>query len=109
GVTEIHENAKIDNHVHVAHGVIIGRNSLIIAHAMLGGSAKIGEDVWIAPATSVKNQIKIADRTLTGIGAVILKDTAENEVMIGNPATTMTEYKKWSEQRKKIMGDQNSQ
>jgi UDP-3-O-[3-hydroxymyristoyl] glucosamine N-acyltransferase len=105
GVTEIHENVKIDNHVHIAHGVTVGRNSLIIAHAMIGGSVKIGESAWIAPSTAIKNQIKISDHTLTGIGAVVLKDTAIKDVMIGNPATTMEEYKKWSERRKKIMKD----
>jgi UDP-3-O-[3-hydroxymyristoyl] glucosamine N-acyltransferase len=102
GVTEIGENVKIDNLVHVAHGVTIGRNSLVIANAMIGGSAKIGADVWIAPSVSLKNQIQIASKTMTGIGAVILKDTQENSVMIGNPATTMEEYKKWSETKKKL-------
>jgi acetyltransferase-like isoleucine patch superfamily enzyme len=39
---------------------------------------------------------------MTGIGAVILKDTKENSVMIGNPAATMEEYKKWSDIKKKL-------
>jgi len=103
GNTELHENVKVDNHVHIAHGVTIGKNSLIIANVMIGGSAKIGEDVWVAPSTSIKNQIKIADKTFTGIGAVVLKETAEKEVVIGNPAISMEEHKKWSEKRKKLM------
>jgi UDP-3-O-[3-hydroxymyristoyl] glucosamine N-acyltransferase len=103
--TEIHENVKIDNLVHVAHGVVIGRNSLIIANVMIGGSTKIGENVWVAPSVSLKNQITIADNTNTGIGAVILKDTKENSLVIGNPAITMDEHKKWSEVRKKLLAE----
>jgi len=101
--TVIHENVKIDNQVHIAHGVIIERNALVIANAMIGGSAHVGKDTWIAPSVSIKNKIKIADDTFTGIGAVVLKNTEEKSVMIGNPATSMEEYKKWSEVKKKLM------
>ncbi|MBS1507360.1 MAG: hypothetical protein JSS79_12000 [Bacteroidetes bacterium] len=100
--TVIHENVKIDNLVHIAHGVTIEKNALIIANAMIGGSAIIGESSWIAPSVSIKNQIKIAPNTMTGIGAVVLKGTQEKSVMIGNPAITMEEYKKWSEIKKKL-------
>ncbi len=106
GSTVIGENVKIDNLVHVAHGVIIERNSLIIANAMLGGSCVIGENSWIAPSSSVKNKLKIAADTLTGIGAVVLKEFPEKQVLIGNPASTMEEYKAWSAVKKKLMKDQ---
>jgi len=103
GETYIGENVKIDNLVHIAHGVHIERNSLIIANAMVAGSVRIGKNSWIAPSTSVKNQINISAGTLTGIGAVVLKDSSENDVLIGSPATTMEEYKKWSIVRKKLL------
>lgn len=103
GQTFIGENVKIDNLVHIAHGVRIERNSLIIAHAMVAGSVNIGENCWIAPCTSIKNQLNIAPGTLTGIGSVVLKNSSENDVLIGSPATTMEEYKRWSEVRKKLM------
>lgn len=100
--TVIHENVKIDNLVHIAHGVVIERNTLVIANAMVAGSTWIGENSWIAPSVSLKNKIKIAPNTFTGIGAVVLKDTAENQTYIGNPACTLEEYKKWSEVKKKL-------
>ncbi len=103
GRTFIGENVKIDNLVHIAHGVHIGRNSLIIANAMVAGSVKIGENSWIAPSTSIKNQLEISAGTLTGIGAVVLKSSMKNDVLIGSPATTMEEYKKWSLVKKKLL------
>lgn len=103
GHTWIDENVKIDNLVHIAHGVKIERNSLIIANAMVAGSVTIGANSWIAPSTSLKNQLHIAPSTITGIGAVVLKNSSSNDVLIGNPATTMEEYKKWSQTKKKLM------
>lgn len=100
--TEIFENVKIDNLVHIAHGVTIERNSLVIANAMIAGSTRIGENSWIAPSVSIKNKLKIAPNTFTGIGATVLKDTKENETYIGNPAVTLDEHKRWSEIKKKL-------
>jgi UDP-3-O-[3-hydroxymyristoyl] glucosamine N-acyltransferase len=108
GTTEIHENTKIDNLVHIAHGVVIGRNSLVIANAMVAGSVLIGENSWIAPSVSIKNKAIIAPNTMTGIGAVILKDTDRDSTYIGNPATTMEDYKSWSAVKKKLMDDDPS-
>jgi UDP-3-O-[3-hydroxymyristoyl] glucosamine N-acyltransferase LpxD len=102
GETVIGRNVKIDNLVHVAHGVRIGENSLVIANSMVGGSVEIGRDCWIAPSTTIKNKVRIADRTLAGLGCVILKDTDTGAVMIGNPAIRMEEYKRWSKLREQL-------
>ncbi len=86
GSTIIKENAKIDNLVHIAHGVIIGRNSLIIANAMIAGSCVIGENVWVAPSSSILNKANVADNATIGMGAVVLKPVNKGEVVVGNPA-----------------------
>lgn len=85
GSTKIGQNVKIDNLVHIAHGVQIGDNSLIIAHAMIGGSTVIGKNVWFAPAASVLNKKTIADDAVIGLGAVVVKDVKKGETIIGNP------------------------
>jgi UDP-3-O-[3-hydroxymyristoyl] glucosamine N-acyltransferase len=85
GSTILMENSKVDNLVHIAHGVIIGRNSLIIANAMIGGSTIIGDNVWFAPSASILQKKNIANNATIGMGAVILKDVLEGEVIIGNP------------------------
>jgi acetyltransferase-like isoleucine patch superfamily enzyme len=65
---------------------------------------RIGENSWIAPSVSVINKVNVGKNTMTGIGAVIVKNTEENLTYIGNPAIRMDEYKKWSEVRKKLLG-----
>ena len=86
GSTIIGENCKIDNLVHIAHGVNIGKNSLIIANSMIAGSVTIGENVWVAPSTSIINGISIGNNSMTGIGALIIKEIKDSELHIGSPA-----------------------
>lgn len=85
GSTILKRNVKVDNLVHIAHGVIVGENSLLIANSMIGGSVNIGENCWIAPSSSIKNKISIKNNVLIGMGAVVLKNVEENTVIIGNP------------------------
>jgi UDP-3-O-[3-hydroxymyristoyl] glucosamine N-acyltransferase len=86
GSTIIRKNAKIDNLVHIAHGVEIGENSLVIANSMIAGSTVIGKNVWVAPSASILNKLTVADNAFVGMGAVVLKDVSQGKVVIGNPA-----------------------
>ena len=89
GSTILNENVKVDNLVHIAHGVIIGKNSLIIANAMVAGSTTIGENVWVAPSSSLINKITVGDNVVIGLGAVVVKDVKSEDVVVGNPAKSI--------------------
>ncbi|MCF6365110.1 MAG: hypothetical protein L3J35_02800 [Bacteroidales bacterium] len=86
GSTILKENSKIDNLVHIAHGVTVGENSVVIANAMVAGSVMIGKNVWIAPSASILNQLTIEDNSLVGMAANVVKKVNEREVVAGNPA-----------------------
>ncbi len=92
--TIINENVKIDNLVHIAHGVEIGKNSLIIANAMIAGSVNIGYNSWIAPSSSVLNQKSIGNNSIIGMGAVVLSDVEDFSVVVGNPAKLINKKSK---------------
>jgi UDP-3-O-[3-hydroxymyristoyl] glucosamine N-acyltransferase len=85
GSTILKEYVKVDNLVHIAHGVKIGKNSLIIANAMIAGSVIIGENVWIAPSSSVLNKLSIDSGSTIGMGAVVIRPVKQGETIIGNP------------------------
>ncbi len=93
GSTIIEENVKIDNLVHIAHGVHIGRNSVIIANAMVAGSVTIGENSWIAPSSSILNKKNVGNNVLVGLGAIVLKDVDDFSVVAGNPAKEIRKIK----------------
>jgi UDP-3-O-[3-hydroxymyristoyl] glucosamine N-acyltransferase len=84
--TVIEDNVKIDQFVHVAHGVHIGEGSLVIAHAMIGGSSRIGRYCWIAPGTQIINKVTLGDFAMTGVGAIVIRDVEFNALVVGNPA-----------------------
>lgn len=86
GSTTIGHNVKVDNLVHIAHGVQIMDNSLIIANSMIGGSSIIGKNVWLSPSCSILNKLHIKDNALVGMGAVVIDDVDENVTVVGNPA-----------------------
>lgn len=86
GNTIIGENCKIDNLVHIAHGVKLGNHSLVIANSMIAGSVIIGERCWIAPSTSIINSCTIGSDSMTGIGSVVLKSVEDFTLVAGVPA-----------------------
>jgi len=96
GSTIIRKNVKIDNLVHIAHGVEVGENSMVIANSMIGGSTTIGKNVWVAPSVSVLNKLNIGDDSFLGMGAVVLKNVQPAQTMVGNPAKDLQSLKKSS-------------
>lgn len=85
GSTIIGHGTKIDNLVHVAHGVIIGENCLVTAGVIIGGSAVIGDNCFIGVNAIIKNKVKIGNNVTIGAGAVVLKDVPDGVTIVGNP------------------------
>lgn len=102
GSTVIGRNVKIDNLVHIAHGVCLQENCLVIAHAMVAGSVTVGRNSWISPGALVKNKLSVGSDAIVGLGAVVLKNVGDSETVIGNPAEEIEKYKKWSVVRKNL-------
>jgi UDP-3-O-[3-hydroxymyristoyl] glucosamine N-acyltransferase len=84
GFTELGDDTKLDNMVHIAHHVKSGRRCLFAACAMVAGSVTFGDDVWIGPAAAISSGVKIGDRASITIGAVITRDVAPDARMSGN-------------------------
>jgi UDP-3-O-[3-hydroxymyristoyl] glucosamine N-acyltransferase len=89
GPTVVEDDAKIDDHVHVAHNVRVKRGAFVIACAELSGGVVVGEAAWVGPNASVLEQVKIGDRAMVGLGAVVLRDVAPDTTVVGNPARVL--------------------
>ncbi|CAN5593335.1 N/A [soil metagenome] len=92
GDTIVDDGAKIDNLVHVAHNVRVGKRSFVIALSMIGGSTVIDDDAWIAPGSVLRNGITIGQRALVGLGAVVTRSVAPDAVVVGNPAKLLERH-----------------
>lgn len=84
--TRIEDNVKIDNLCHIAHNVRIGKNSLIIACSLLGGSSEIQENGYVAPGAIVKNQVTVGNDSVVGMGSVVTRDIEPGKIVAGVPA-----------------------
>lgn len=89
GDTTILDNVKIDNGVHVGHNARIGRNSILTAHCIIGGSANIAEKVWVGLGAIIKNQITVGAGATIGMGAIVVKNVEPGVTVVGNPARPM--------------------
>lgn len=85
GSTVIGAGTKIDNLVHIAHGAKIGKNCLIVAGAVIGGSTEIGDNCYIGIGAMIKNKIRIGNNVVIGMGAVVLNDVPDGVTIVGNP------------------------
>lgn len=88
--TVLRRNSKIDNLVHIAHGVDVGENAMVIANSMVAGSVNIGANSWIAPSSSIINGKNVGKDAIVGLGAVVVKHVEDGSVVVGNPAKVLS-------------------
>ena len=86
GNTLIKKGVKIDNLVHVAHDVIIGENTLVVAGTVIGGDVIIGKNNFIGIGVGIRPALEIGNGNLIGMNSVVIKNIKSHEIWAGNPA-----------------------
>lgn len=92
--TVIGKGTKIDNLVQIAHNVIIGENSLVVAQAGISGSTVIGSNVTLAGQAGLVGHINVGDGAIVAAQAGVTKSVPANTVVSGYPARIHSEAKK---------------
>ena len=59
GDTIIGQGTKLDNHVHIGHGAVIGKNCLFAAQVGIGGKAIIEDEVILWGQVGVSKDLTI--------------------------------------------------
>ena len=68
---------------YIGHDVTIGDHCFIGPQAVIGGGTIIDSHTFIGANSTIRNGIKIGKSCIVGAGAIILKDTMDNEVYRG--------------------------
>ena len=96
GRTWIKEGAKIDNLVHVAHNVIVGRHCFIVAQVGIAGSTVLGDGVIAAGQAGFSGHLEIGAGAVVMGQAGVTKDLSPKQVVFGTPAIPRKEFVKQS-------------
>ncbi|MCX5714701.1 MAG: UDP-3-O-(3-hydroxymyristoyl)glucosamine N-acyltransferase [Candidatus Omnitrophica bacterium] len=84
--TVIGTGTKIDNLVHIAHNVVIGKNSIIVAQVGISGSTTIGNGVTLAGQAGLVGHISIGDGAIVAAQGGVTKSVAPHTMVSGYPA-----------------------
>ena len=92
GRTWIQQGVKIDNLVQIAHNVVIGKNSVIVAQTGISGSTRVGERVMMGGQVGIVGHVEVADGTLIAAQSGISK-SLPGGVWFGYPAVPLAKAK----------------
>lgn len=84
--TIIGEGSKLDNAVHIAHNVVMGRHCLIAGQVGMAGSSEIGDFVVMGGQVGITGHAKIGSGTQIAGGSAVISDLQAGSKVGGYPA-----------------------
>lgn len=90
--TIIGDYTKLDNFVHIEHGVKIGERNLIASRTTIGGRTIVGADTWIGLGAIISNGLTIGEKCSISLGSVVTKSLKSGEKVSGNFAIEHSKY-----------------
>jgi sugar O-acyltransferase (sialic acid O-acetyltransferase NeuD family) len=70
----------------ISHNVTIEDNCYISPGVTIAGESKIKKYCFLGVNSTIRNKIEVSKECIIGMGAVVLGDTIEKSVYVGNPA-----------------------
>jgi UDP-3-O-[3-hydroxymyristoyl] glucosamine N-acyltransferase len=86
GSTIIGQGTKIDNLVHVAHNVVIGRHCLVMGQSGFAGSVHLGDYCVIASQSGIAGHLKLGHQAMVGAKSGVMRDVPDGGRVLGIPA-----------------------
>lgn len=84
--TSIGAGTKMDNLVHIAHNVVIGRNCAIAGQVGIAGSTTLGDGVVMGGQVGIADHLTIGSYARIAAKSGVIRDVAAREVVGGYPA-----------------------
>ena len=70
---------------HIGHHTTIGSHCFVASHVVISGRVNIGSNFYFGVNSTFRDGVVIAPRCIIGAGALIMRDTEENQVYMGLP------------------------
>ncbi len=92
--TVIGNGVKMDNGIHIAHNVIIGDGTAILAQTGIAGSTKIGKGCQIGGQVAIKNDLVIGNGVKIVSKSAVMHNLKDGETVCGIPAISFMQWKR---------------
>jgi UDP-3-O-[3-hydroxymyristoyl] glucosamine N-acyltransferase len=86
GATVIGQGTKIDNLVHIAHNVVLGRHCLVMGQVGFAGSTRLGDYGVVASQSGISGHLKLGNRVTVGAKSGVMRDIPDGGTVLGIPA-----------------------
>ena len=86
GITRVGEGSKLDNQVHLAHGVVLGKNCLIAAQCGIAGKTILGDGVTLLGQVGLVKSLHVGDGVTILSQAGVTNNLEEGKSYWGTPA-----------------------
>ncbi|HID31049.1 MAG TPA: UDP-3-O-(3-hydroxymyristoyl)glucosamine N-acyltransferase [Desulfobacterales bacterium] len=86
GRTWIKRGVKTDNLVHIAHNVVVGEDTVLVAQVGISGSVTIGSHAILAGQAGVGGHLTIGSGATVGPQAGVTRSVPEGQIVSGCPA-----------------------
>lgn len=90
--TELGPDTKLDAHVHLGHGVVVGARCRIAAQCGLAGSVVIEDDVWIGGQAGIADHCRVGRAARIAAKAGVIGDVPSGAVFAGYPAVARARW-----------------
>ncbi|TCL09421.1 UDP-3-O-[3-hydroxymyristoyl] glucosamine N-acyltransferase [Shimia isoporae] len=87
--TYIGDGTKMDNLVHIAHNVTVGKDCLFAGQVGIAGSTTIGNNVVFGGQVGVTDNTTIGDNVIAGGASKVMSRVSAGQVILGYPAVKM--------------------
>jgi len=94
GETRIGAGTKLDNLVHVAHNVTIGRGGLVAAQSGIAGSATVGDGVQFGGQVGVVGHLRVGHGAKLAAQTGVISDVPDGAVYGGTPAMPIATWRR---------------
>jgi UDP-3-O-[3-hydroxymyristoyl] glucosamine N-acyltransferase len=92
GDTVIGAGTVLDNLVHIAHNVRLGRHCVICGQVGIAGSTVVGDGVMIGGQVGISDQLHVGSGARIASKSGVIRDIKEGEAVGGYPAMPVREW-----------------
>ena len=84
--TIIKKGVKVDNSAFISHNVVLGEDTFVVGETIMFGSSSTGKQAFVSGNSTIRDGRHIGDKSIVGMGSVVVKNVEDGAIVKGNPA-----------------------